>query len=342
MKKSALSLVFALILLSLSFISAAVEINLEKTQFYPSELLKAEILGTFPDGLKIANIAVYEGNAVHSTPTQSELLKTGEKYIYYAVLPSAEGNYSLKIKNAKYYINTDTSTNETAQNFTITTTNSTYLSINKGFISTTKDFSIIVKSLNGIQEVTAKFDATGEEKTTTIGQNAEKTLYFSIKDITEYTESTLSINDYSIPVFVSPQDPTQEPFITNTTPEDNLTATEPVEVAEEDATPAQLQTCASVNGKLCKSGETCEGDKSFEKGIICCKGTCVKKSSNAWIGGVILIIILVAGAVWFYLKTKKSNTKTGEEKLAETSERFKSRMNPQLSQSEVNKKLARE
>lgn len=345
--KRNISILF-LFIFAVSFISAAgAEIKLEKQEFYPNELLKAEILGTFPEGLRLENIEIFENGKIHSVPVESRLIMLDTKYLYYAVLPSLNESYSLKIKNAKYYVGQETSSAELTANFTVTNTDKPYLSINKGFISTTSDFSITVKSLNGVQEVVAKFDATGEEKKVSIGQNADKTLTFSIAGIKEYTESSLVINSYTIPVYVSPIRQGETPFINETETQKNDTnkTTEPEQISLEEATQKQIQTCADISGKLCKESETCEGPTSWAKDVVCCMGTCKEKpKSKAWIGGVIILIILVLGAWWFYARIKKGGKpKSGKYDLEESSERFRERMYPKSNtELEVRRKLIKE
>ncbi len=354
MKKqvSALSLII-LCILGISFISAAgAEIKPDKSEYYPNEFLRAEILGSFPDGLKLENIAIYEGEQVHATPAESELLKLSTKYLYYAVLPSANGTYYIKIKDTKYYVGQETSEEQIIANFTIANTDKPYLSISRGFISATKDFSVNVKSLNAVQEVVAKFEATGEEKTVTIGQNSEKTLSFSTSGISKYTESSLKINDYSLLVFVSPAGAGAEPFVNGTAAgpggEENTTDTEPEPelIPIEKATPEQIQNCEDINGKLCKKSEKCENSNTaFAKGVACCMSACVPKPKSwAWIGGIVILVILAAGGWWFYTKSKKAAApKSEEEEFDARAKKYNLRMFSNLKpEPEVHKSLKRE
>lgn len=193
------------LILTLSFISAAgIDVKLNKNEFYQGEILQAEILGTFTSNLKAENIAIYKGDAVHSTPAEEGLLKLKNKYLYYAVIPSTTGDYSLKIENIEYYIGQEKSEETILQNFTITSTTDPYLTFDKGFISTTQDFTLKIKSMNAVQEVTAKLEETGEEITQELGYNIQDDFDFSIQGITNYTETKITIGDYSIPVYITP------------------------------------------------------------------------------------------------------------------------------------------
>ena len=357
MKRAVILSGFVLVLvfiLALSFISAAgVEIKITggKTEFYQSSLLQAEILGTFPEGLSKSNIAIYQGDQVHSTPSESGLLKLQNKYLYYAIVPAKEGEYSIKIKDTKYWYGQEVKEDEVIKNITVKSTLDPYLSIKPGFISTTSDFSIKIKSLNGLQEITATLDATGEAVTKEIGYNAEKTFSFSIKNVKEYTESTIKAGSYVIPVFIYPIEQGEELFINETPQQQNqsgnetpLTPEKPQEVPLENATPQQIQTCEDINGKLCKTDEKCEGQTGFAKAIVCCLGECVLKpasSSKSWIGGIIILVLLLAGVYWFYKKSKKSE-KTRKDSIDERTKRYQERMNPHIPpQQEIRKSLTK-
>ncbi len=339
-----------LVVLSLSFVSSAgASIKLSKTEFYQLELLKAEITGSFKTPLTEANVKVYEQGKVHSSPLgNSGLLKLEAKYLYYAVLPPAIGNYSVRIENIDYYEGLKVTDAPIDENFTISSTDEPYLSFNKGFIYTTKDFEIVIKSLNAVQEVTAVFEATEQEVTKNIQQNSEKTFAFSIADIKEYTVSTLEIGDYKIPVYVLPpaSQNKNDTFIPVPLSPENQTSTggEEPETPYVAPTPQQTATCESEGGKICAEHETCVGEKSTTEGVSCCKGECkAKETSYAWIWGVFLLVILIAAGIWFFIKSKKTRGfKTEEEQLEARTKKFKDRMFPNLKpEVEVTRSLTR-
>lgn len=320
--------------------SAGIEIKLDKDKFFQEELLQAEILGTFTDSLEESNMAVYKDNQVHSTPVESGLLKLENKYIYYAVLPSAVGNYSLQIRDAEFYIGQDVASDTIAKNFTVSSTTNPYLSVSPGFLSVTRDFSVRVKSMNAVQEVAAKFKATGESIEKEIGYNAEKTFSFSIAGLEEYAESEVEIStdgflsgkNHKIFVFVYPPSESEAPFVPEVIiPEEKpaLNKTEtPEAVPYEEATPSQRQSCEDLDAFLCKEGEICDGPTDIAKGVICCKGTCKKQESSlAWISGLVLFIILIGAAAWLYMKSKKSSPKLGSSKnsIEEQAAKYKQR-----------------
>jgi hypothetical protein len=344
------ALIFVLTLLVMSMVSATLEITLDKTEFNQGELLQAEIVGEFIDTFELENIAIYEGNEVHPVPlASSDLLKLENKYLYYAVLPSKVGNYSIKIEDTEYYIGQETTDETLIQDITISATLDSYLSASRGFIVATEDFDIKVKSLNGVQDVTASFGASGESFTREIGYNQERTFKFSISEITEYTESSLEIGGLSIPVYVypstSPQEPPIIPESSEEKPEDPSVPDEPTVIPLEEATTKQIQDCQDLGAQLCEKGTKCAGAETPARdNLICCLGEC-EPTFAAWkilIGFLIVGIVIVAG--WLgYMKFKKFKEKSSKEELDEKAKKFKGRMYPNLQpEVEVKKKLSRE
>jgi len=197
--------VLLFILLTFQLVSAA-EIELTKEVYHPGEVLQAEIIGAFPDGIILENLGLFREDQVHKTPTDSDITLDEGIYKYYATLPFIEGNFSLKLQNTKYFIGYETLEGDVVKEFKIEKTNESYLSIDKGFIITRNDFEVKVRGINGIQDVDAEFEATGETKEIRLITNQEKIIFFSIDGIENFTKSNLKINDYDIPVYVYPKE----------------------------------------------------------------------------------------------------------------------------------------
>jgi len=351
MKKGATLLL--LVIFSLSIISAAgIEIELtDDDEFFQSEVLQAEIIGTFLENLKPENIAIYDGDKVHSTPTSSTgLLKLENKYLYYAALPSTEGNYSVKIQGIEYYVGQEILDDEIVKNFTIISTLDPYLAITPGFVSATRDFTLTIKSLNGVQEIEARFEETSQTISKEIGYNSEKSYKFFIQEISEYTESEITIGDYTIPVFVYPESTPPEPFIdpdaTNEETTEDEEDVEPEVVALEDSTPQQQQTCEDINGQLCKKSQTCSGPTSFAEDVVCCLGTCEDRSKSGfgWVIGILIVLIVVVGSLIVLKKYGDSKKpKSAKEALEQRNKKFNQRMFPNLQdETEVRGSLTKE
>jgi len=200
MKKEAVLIMLAFLLLVSSV--SAVEISLTKESYMPGETLQGEIEGIFPNGLSAENIFFYRERNI---PVEYDLIKLGNKYIFYALLPQKEGNYTMKIKNALYETDTGISNEEIVKEFTISSlnqTNKTIISFNPGFIVAKDDFYIIVKSSENTI-ITTTF--MNETQAIPLTRNIEKKVYFSISGITNYTETSIQLQEYSIPVLIFPK-----------------------------------------------------------------------------------------------------------------------------------------
>lgn len=199
MKK--LVLLLFILLVNLISIASAVEIKLSKETYAPSETLQAEIYGNFIDGLKVENIYFYRER---NLPVVYDLLKTEDKFILYAILPSKEGDYTIKIENTRYETDTGTSTSDIIKEFQIKQANTTILTINPGFVIATDDFYIKVKA-NANIGVEAELEETGEKQTVSLVQNKEEKIYFSISEIQNYTETNIKVQNYLLPTFIFPK-----------------------------------------------------------------------------------------------------------------------------------------
>lgn len=179
--------------LILPFSSAAVEITLSKQSYQPQETLQAEILTA--ESLAKSDILLYKQETPRPMPVEFDLILKNSKYYLYMVLPNQEGSFYLTVKGTK------------VKDFNVTQT-SPALTINKGFILATEDFTIIVKSLYGSQDVNAKFGSQSYDFL--LIQDMQEQLEFSIAGMPTQTTS-LTINDYTIPVFIINDIPIEEP-----------------------------------------------------------------------------------------------------------------------------------
>ena len=211
--KKGLLLVLVLSLMIMPAISA-ITLNLSQDSYQPGELLQAEITGNFIS-FEPENILLYKGDKVHSTPVISDLTNHNNIYYYFAILPYEQGNYSIRIEDAEYVKSGSTVDDTIIQNFTILQSNKSALSINPGFILTSEDFTIDIKSVYGNLDITAKLEGSGETQTISLIEELEETISFSIDGLTEPT--TLSIEDYNIPVFIIDKTPIEPEPIENKT-----------------------------------------------------------------------------------------------------------------------------
>jgi len=198
MKKERLLFIGLLIFLLIPSVLAA-EIKLSKEIYSPSETLQAEIYGNFIDGLDVENIFFYRERNI---PVDYDILTTKDKYLLYALLPAKEGNYTLKIKNARYETDSGATASEITKEFSIQAGNQTYLSINPAFMVTREDFYIEAEANTNL-ETEAEF--LGQKHPLSLLQDKEKKIYFSVEGIENYTETNINILDYTIPVFIFPK-----------------------------------------------------------------------------------------------------------------------------------------
>jgi len=197
MKKRAIFLVLLAIILFLP-LTLAIEITL-KQEYKPGETLIATIEGNFLSQIKPENILFYSGRAY--IPMIYDLAKIQDKYYLYAILPEKERNYTLIIKNARYYEAGQEKTQDLQFDFLVKG-NSSLFSVNPGFIITNKEFKIKIEARKTINLKT-KFLNSSEETTIPIGT---KTLSFSVSPVQGFLFTTLTLeafdNKYEVPVAI--------------------------------------------------------------------------------------------------------------------------------------------
>ena len=346
MKKEAcrLSMLILFAVLAMPLISA-LEIKLSKDIYYPQETLQAEITGNFIDSLTKDNILIYKQGIPRSSPVISDLTKQGDIYYFYAVLPNQEGNFSLKIENIKYTESGVEKTTAIVKEFEIKKTNESALQINPGFVKTSEDFSVKVKSLAGNQEVTAELG--GESKNYSLIEDVEKELTFSVSSLaigkndlkiiygSETTKSLLSsitINKYyTIPVFVIEKAIVNDTIINQTnqtnTNQTNQTSNE-TKISIENKTTDEIKAMhCSEFGLQCEDNEVCDVSTKESLEGPCCPGTCTakKEKSYVWIG-ILIILVVLAVVAFMYFKAKNKRPPSSEEILKTRTDRFNDRM----------------
>jgi len=343
MKKRSLFIIL-FVLLTINLISA-VEIKLSKTNYQAQETLQAEITGNFIS-LSLENILIYEQNTPRSQPVISDLTKQGDIYYFYAVLPNQQGNFSLKIENAKYSEAGETKTKTINKEFKIEKTNAPSLQINPGFILTTEDFPIKIKALNSNQEITTTFNQKSENFS--LIEDIQKSISFKISDLKGKYD--LKINDYTIPVFIIAKN-IINPTLVNQTNQTNINQTNqtnqtitPPKINIENKTEEEIKSLScSEFGIECEDNEECDVEirPAFDS-LSCCPGLCieVKGSSTRMIIGIILLILIIVILVFIYWRSKKKQRpKSTDEILKSKENQFQARMSDQGS--EVTRRLGK-
>jgi hypothetical protein len=199
MKKSIVGLF--ILILALNFVSA-LDIEGLKSSYSPGETMQIEIPDAFIGNLNIDNLGIYQTGNVHPSPAESNVFKSGNSYFYYAVLPTYATEYYLKIDGIKHWEGSVESENPITENFTIKSSNSSYLSFSPGYIFTAKDFSVTIKAYNQRQDITVEFAPSNFKKTFNMGYQDTKTVYIPISGIYGLTEADVKINSYAIPAVI--------------------------------------------------------------------------------------------------------------------------------------------
>ena len=107
----------------------------------------------------------------------------------------------------------------------------------------------------------------------------------------------------------------------------------------------QALTCREMGGLKCdpSKNQYCSGAETYASDGACCTRQCaVEKGSSSWIWGVVLLLLLGAGAWFIYKKQKKTTGKEeGTRILQERTEKFRERMFPKHEPVEVRKSLTK-
>ena len=100
---------------------------------------------------------------------------------------------------------------------------------------------------------------------------------------------------------------------------------------EEQGAERQEDSCQTLGGELCVSGETCDGDATFASDGYCCIGTCRvqesgKKASYGWLWGIVIFVVLAIVGFLVFKKFRKTKPPASTEKLKQTSETYEKRV----------------
>ncbi len=189
---------FILIIFLLLPITLAVETNLKK-EYRPGETLITEISGNFIKPIQEKDIMFYSGRLY--VPMIYDLTKIKDKYYLYAILPNKERNYTLIIKNAKYFEKGEEKQEDLKFNFSVKGEIANF-NIRPGFIITNEDFSITLTNLNNLIEIQAVF--LNQTKEVELYSGQEKKIFFNIGNKTSFEELKISSGNmsYIVPVMI--------------------------------------------------------------------------------------------------------------------------------------------
>lgn len=202
MKKELLMLF--MILLVLPLVSA---VNFDmKSNFQPGETLLGTLEGNFLSQLTQQNFYFYSDRS--QIPLLFDIAKIQDKYYFYALLPAEEGNYTLIIRDAKYYENGKEVQADLEKNFTVSGNISDF-SVYPGFIIMKNESSLSVESKSQPLAVSAVF--MGSTQTVQVPIAQKKKLSFSAQGVNNFTLTSIQLSalntKYSIPVAILSSSP---------------------------------------------------------------------------------------------------------------------------------------
>jgi len=170
MKKVFIALIFVLFITPLvSSINLGINSN-----YKPGETLLGTLEGNFISSPTPENFYFYSDR--EQMPLIFDITKIQDKYYFYALLPSEERNYTLDIKNLKFYENGKEMTGDIERNFSVSG-NSIDFSVYPGFLIMRNVSSLTVESQNQPLSVSANFLNTTQTIQVSIAQ--KKKIYFS-------------------------------------------------------------------------------------------------------------------------------------------------------------------
>jgi len=199
-----------LILSSILFINliSAASITLSKTEYYPGETIQADISGVFSGGLSKDKIVLCRGNIQQPVAISSDLVQMSDKFLFYAITSSSltAGDYSLKIRSSTTPYSCLSGITLSKPLKIIAPTDKPYLQVNPGFVTSldnNNEIKIITLGFRGAQNINLKFLATSEANSFALIDGIGENSYFSTNGLYGNIVSSITINDYTIPVYLS-------------------------------------------------------------------------------------------------------------------------------------------
>ena len=220
-KKWAVACLLLLSILVIPLISA-IEFEI-KPVYDQGETLSSKFSGNFINPILPENIYFYRGHV--RVPILYDIIKINDEYYIYALLSETQlvpnANYSIIIKDVRYYKGSQIIKDEIQRNFTISEKLADF-SLNPGFIVTNKDFFVKVQNLQETKiniDISSKtilgaddlliyqYDLTTNENKSIILNSGEiRKIDFSINDIKQTTFKTIFLDSlsthYEIPVYI--------------------------------------------------------------------------------------------------------------------------------------------
>ena len=196
-------ILFFLLLIPLA---SAVEFEV-KPVYDKGETLIASVSGNFLDPILPENIYFYRGHI--RVPFFYDVAKINDNYYIYALLTDTQvtpsANYSIVIKDIRYYKGSQVIEDELQRNFTISE-NLVDFSANPGFIITNQNFFIKVQNLQESQIDISYSTFSNSSESINLKSGEIKKINFDISGIKQTTFESITISSantlYEIPVYI--------------------------------------------------------------------------------------------------------------------------------------------
>lgn len=180
-----------------------IDMNQEYSQ---GETIIAKVSGSFIDPLLEENVFFYRSYV--RIPMDYDVIKIGNNYyIKVSLIGKSENNYSIQIKNVRYYDSGLLSTKTVIKNFTINNSTADF-AIDPGFVSSSNDFYIKLQNLKDASlDINIKgFTGISNQNSVILGPSETYFLNFQINPLTTLTLGVIELNSgnlkYSIPTYL--------------------------------------------------------------------------------------------------------------------------------------------
>lgn len=208
-------ILLVLVLLLIPMLSAmTVDI---KSSYDRGETIITKISGNLIDPLSEENVFFYRNHV--KIPIDYDIGNIGDDYYVRASLIGKDaGNYSLRIKNVRYYLGGQVTSQEVIKNFTITS-NTALFSVKPAFFITNKNFSTQVQSLTSPIVVNINVPSgISSPSSISLSSGQTKTINFA-SSLTQTTSSFITLSSgqlsYTIPfyfLYIAPPEPPEPPI----------------------------------------------------------------------------------------------------------------------------------
>jgi hypothetical protein len=217
MKKELLILIMLIILPLVSAINVNIQDN-----YKPGETLLGSLEGNFLSQLTPENFYFFSNHA--QIPLIFDIAKIQSKYYFYAILPVEERNYTLLIKDVRYYENGREFLKDIEKNFTVSGNVSDFF-VYPGFLIMKNSTQIYLESLS--QPLVASVTLLDSTQTVQVPIAQKKKVYLEAS-VSNFTLANVQISalntNYLIPIAILSGSPTKE----------NITETEKFRFSKSD------------------------------------------------------------------------------------------------------------